>query len=175
MRPVQTKAVGQSVDARTNGRRGFTMVELITVLVLLSLVTGTVTFSLRGQIANSRAELAIEKLQLVDRQLRDSAIRSGRTSMLRFDLSRGKMTRSVRGQQDSVIEDDIPALRFCSDELDADGGQVAVQFLPDGTSTAYAVCLRQSGQARKWIIFAGLTGQALVTPDAGEVEQLLRR
>lgn len=175
MRPVPTKAVGPAVDARTNGRRGFTMVELITVLVLLSLVAGTVTFSLRGNISNSRAELAIEKLQLIDRQLRDSSIRSGRAALLRLDLARSKMTRTVRGQQDSVIEDAIPALRFRTTEIDTDEGQAVVQFLPDGTSSSYAVCLRQNGQTRKWVIFAGLTGQSLVTSDAGEVEQILRR
>ena len=175
MRPIQPNAVGQGVDARANDCRGFTMIELITVLVLLSLVTGTVTFSLRGNIANSRAEFAIEKLQLVDRQLRDSAIRSGRTSALRIDLARGKMTRSIRGQQETVIEDSIPALRFRSPVIDTDEDQAVVQFLPDGTSMTYAICLRQSAKARTWLIFAGLTGQSLVTSDAGEVEQLLRR
>lgn len=175
MRSIPPNAVGRDVDTRTLGRRGFTMVELVTVLVLLSLVAGTVTFSLRGNIANSRAELAIEKLQLADRQLRDSASRSGRVSSLRIDVSKGRVARTVRGERDLVIEDDIPVLRFRSKDLDADGGQVAVQFLPDGTSTTYAVCLRQNKQARKWIIFAGLTGQALVTSDTGEVEQLLRR
>lgn len=175
MRTVKAKSGGQDADNDTSVRHGFTIVELIAVLVLLSLVAGTVVFSLRGNVANSRAELAIEKLQLVDRQLRDSASRSGRASSLRFDVSRGKVARSVRGARDLVIEDDIPVLRFRSKDLDADGGQVAVQFLPDGTSPTYAVCLRQNGQARKWIIFAGLTGQALVTSDAGEVEQLLRR
>ena len=175
MRLGRQKTDRFDVAHRNDTPRGFTLVEVIAVLVLVSLMAGTVTLSLRGNIANSRAELAVEKLQLVDRQLRDSALRSGRASSLRFDLSRGKLTRSVREQRESLIESDIPALRFRTNEIDADGGQVAVQFLPDGTSPTYAVCLRQKESAKKWIVFAGLTGQALVTSDAGEVEQLLRR
>ena len=175
MRLITFNAVAPNDAPCTTGRRGFTMVELITVLVLLSLVTGTVPFSLRGNIANSRAELAIEKLQLVDRQLRDSAIRSGRTSTLRLNLARGTMARSVRGQQEIVIEEGIPALRFRSHEIDTDEGQAVVQFLPDGTSATYAVCLRQSAMSRTWLVFAGMTGQSLVTSDADEIEQMMRR
>ena len=176
---------GGDRDARSGSgwnpklRAGFTLVEVSVTVVLLVLVAGTVSLSLRGNLQASRSELAYEQLQLVDRQTRVLAKRSGRSVELQFDVAGNRIVRSEANRTPSVLESGVSMREVLGSKTGMGqkrGRQVGfttVEFRGDGSGSSYAVCLPVGRERSEWIVFAGGSGQSLRTNDEREVERLL--
>ena len=143
--------------------KGFTLIEMVVVIVLIGIVASVVTFSFTRTLAGARIQAASNDLVAGLRYTRGQAIVKGEQKVLLLDLEKntwlapGKTVRELpKGM--------ILRLTTAQQELTSDkaGG---IRFFPDGSSTGgnIAVVLGE----REWKINIGwLTGEiTLDKPD----------
>ena len=124
------------IHARPRDRRGFTLVELTAVVILLALIAGIAMVAFRDPYRNARHQATIERLEFIDPLRRVARKRSGD---LVFDLGEGTATwrrRDTGRRSESVT---LAAGLLISEIWTLAGGtrssgEVIVPFHPDGTS-----------------------------------------
>jgi general secretion pathway protein H len=146
--------------------KGFTLIEMIVVIVLIGIVASVVTFAFTRSLAGARIQAASGDLVAALRYTRGQAIVKGEQKVLLLDLE--KMSYLAPGKE----ERDLPKgmvmrLTTAQQELTSDkaGG---IRFFPDGSSTGgnIAVVLGE----REWKINVGwLTGE--ITLDKPDTEK----
>lgn len=170
---------GLSLD-RNRSRSGFTAIELIATLTVLSLVATMVSLSWPGMLRNADLESLIERVAAIDAQARQLAASEAKPYRLVFDADRG----TLRAAASTPNQDPrMPRLRML--EWSVDCTSLNVRVLPndqlsrkrtsidiraDGTSSDYVVCFtRREGDVNQtWVVVAGQSGEVLGT-DAQEV------
>ena len=165
---------------RTPPRRpGFTLVELMAVMVVLGLLASVTVWTVSGQIAMARNQLALDQLTLADRQMRDHARRVARPMDLIFDLDQGRLYRAPGGVTSpdkwATLEGSLPLQDLMVSGQKHNARSVAVRFRGDGTCPSYAVRLKplnKQSQA-EWIVFVGRTGQRVIVTEEHSLESLL--
>lgn len=165
-------------------RSGFTLIEVLAVIVVLGLLAGAVAWSLAGDATQAIGEDALGRLAHADSMARAEARRFGREYTLRFDLNEQALRRLDEGDRQSAHSVKLPtghrieAVAFKAQGDSGSGtlrrvtfGAADVVYSPAGRSVSYAVRIR-SGDARRWLVVAGLTGQVTQTDDAKAVDNL---
>ncbi len=144
--------------------KGFTLIEMIVVIVLVGIVASVVTFSFTRSLAGARIQAASNDLVAGLRYTRGQAIVKGEQKVLMLDLE--KNTWLAPGKEERKLpEGMLLRLTTAQQELTSDkaGG---IRFFPDGSSTGgnIAVVLGE----REWKINVGwLTGEVtLDKPDS---------
>lgn len=148
----------------TAGRSGgFTLIEMIVVIVLIGIVASVVTFSFTRTLAGARIQAAGNDLVAGLRYTRGQAIVKGEQKVLMLDLE--KNTWQAPGREAKDLPKGM-ALRLTTaqQELTSDNAG-GIRFFPDGSSTGgnIAIVLGE----REWKINVGwLTGEVtLDKPD----------
>lgn len=157
----------------------FTLIELLAALLLAALLAGGISFSLRATLRDAHAQDAAGRLTAFDALARENARRLNRPSELRIDPRSGRIMRRERSSDagDSVAEAvwDVPAGVSIEQVATVDGrtfgGEaVAVACSARGQTASYAVLLRGPGARRRWVLFAGLSGDARILLDDRDVQ-----
>ncbi len=146
--------------------KGFTMIEMIVVIVLIGIVASVVAFSFSKSLASARVQAASRDLVAALRYTRGQAIVKGEQKILMLNLENNTYEAPGKGSRE-LPKDMVLRLTTAQKELTSDkaGG---IRFFPDGSSTGgnIAVVLGQ----REWRINVGwLTGE--ITLDKPEGEQ----
>jgi general secretion pathway protein H len=136
--------------------RGFTLVELIAVVVLLAIVMSIVTFSFSKSLESTRVRAASRDLVAALRYTRGQAIVKGEQKVLSLDLENNSYTAPDKSPV-RLPENMVLRLTTAAQEQtgESTGG---IRFFPDGSSTGgnIAVILGE----REWRInVAWLTGE----------------
>ena len=154
-----TSATG-SDDRR--GEAGFSLIEMLAVLVVLTLAMGTATLSFsRRTDRMSVSALAAETASRA-RAARDLAIRTGQDTLLRVDL-RNRTIAVSGGTRVLAITGDIE-LEVVSSGSERTAVDVAgVRFFPYGASTGATIRLGQLGSSHE-IRINWFTGRVVVVP-----------
>ncbi len=136
--------------------KGFTLIEMIAVVVLLAIVMSIVTFSFTKSLDATRVRAASRDLVAALRYTRGQAIVKGEPKVLVLDLEHNSYTAPDKAPV-SLPDNMVLRLTTASrEQIDASTG--GIRFFPDGSSTGgnIAVVLGQ----REWHInVAWLTGQ----------------
>ncbi|MCS7465532.1 type II secretion system GspH family protein [Stieleria sp. ICT_E10.1] len=142
--------------------RGFSLIELIVVLVLMAVIASLATLSVRGVIARQRLGRAVEVIEQFDTALRRSARDQRRQVAGVIDRARARMTVDPSGDPSRTYtlprQVSIDAIRFGPVQRSAAGAQVIANA--DGSSPSYALRLA-SGDTRRWIFLVGGSGQVV--------------
>jgi prepilin-type N-terminal cleavage/methylation domain-containing protein len=173
-------------------RRGFTLIEVMVVVVIMGLIAAGAVWSMAGN-ARERAQAdALEVVDYVDQMARAAALSLGRGCVLRFDLDRQRVVRlRADGEVDGVSTGLGGAYRVdrvlvasgtgdgatVADEsmrvVDAGSGAVDVAFSSSGRSATYALRFVADGSDKgRWLVLAGVTGQATVIDGESEIDNL---
>ncbi|WP_197455953.1 pilus assembly FimT family protein [Stieleria neptunia] len=171
--PVKPASLTQS---NTRSRVGFTLVEILTVVVIVSLLAGVALVSVSVPLRRSQADAAIAEFRSLDltARLRSSAGLGGwiainsaekeivysesdvRQGQRRVQLPAGTLIQRVRG-------------------LSRNGSRsYVVRYSNQGTSQTYAVEIAAKGNRARWLLFLGLTGQSYVLDDSKLIDEIFR-
>ncbi|KMT57129.1 type II secretion system protein [Pseudomonas fildesensis] len=133
-----------------NAQRGFTLLEMLVVIVLISIAAGLVGFGLQQGLRAAKERQAVGQVVEALRSTRARAIVSGTTESTVFDL------RNLSVQAPDRPKKHWPAELHVTLHTAEQAGS-AVDFYPDGSSTGGHVLLANG--SRRWRIDIGwLTG-----------------
>jgi prepilin-type N-terminal cleavage/methylation domain-containing protein len=146
-----------------SNRQGFTLIELMAVVVIMALLTSAAAFSFSDALRAARFSEAQQLIRGLDASARLSARGSGAEVAIVFDLDEGKLSRREKGRDGPAsYEAWLPASykidRVRVGNQISSEGEVAIVVSASGIGRTYAVRLAGPGSQR-WLLFAGLTGQ----------------
>ncbi len=147
----------------SNGQRGFTLVELLVVLVIAALAMALVGTSISRSISGAEMRTAARKVAASLRYTRTHAILTKSEQMFLVDTEKHSFQAADR-QQETLPKGMNVELNTARSELTSEtaGG---IRFYPDGGSTGGNVRLEANGRVYQ-VNVAWLTGEAsLQRPD----------
>ena len=144
------------LDINYSTNQGFTLVELVFVMVLIALVMGLVATSMSSSISSAEARAASRKLVASLRYTRTRAILDKTEKVLLFDIENRSYQAPGRKQIDlpEGVEFTVTTARS---ELTSDS-VAGIRFFPDGGSTGGHIELLANGREYR-INVAWLTGE----------------
>ncbi len=147
---------------------GFTLVELMVVLVIVGLLLTLAPVAFQSAVPSLQVKTAAQELAAVMRATRSRAIKENREHVVQVDVE-GSRYRGGRADQEEVLDPDIDiSLLTAESELDEDGGG-RIRFYPDGTSTGGRVSLTLDGTTYH-VVVDWLTGRIQVADRIAEEE-----
>ena len=158
-------------------RGGFTLVELMLVLLILAIAAAAVTVRAQGSLRGARMNEVLSAFRDFDRTTRAAARNQDRPFRLVVSLSGGTIARAdgegrlIRGQVMS-LPSDIRFDRLLVRRQDCRDGDVTISCSRKGFTPTYAVLLKSSGRSQ-WLVVAGLTGDMLLVADEKQARNIL--
>ena len=149
---------------RMRAVRGFTLLELLAVIVLLALAMTLAGFALSRSLANARVAAAGSDLAAALRWTRSRAIASGHSTALELDLANARYRAADQAPVSLPTGMQIALTTATSERIDA--ARARIRFFPDGSSTGGHIVLTHGGH--RWRIdVAWLTGSVSIRESAG--------
>jgi type II secretion system protein H len=146
-------------SAICNSHRGFTLLELIVVLFLVSLVMAIVLPSFAG-IGDNKLKSEARKMASVLRYLNDSAVSRKETLFIKFDLDKNNVTwKSPEGERSETFEDMTGVTTQSSGIVSR--GELIVFFEPLGISENLSI-LMSRGKKDMTITLNHLSGKVKI-------------
>ncbi|AMB86064.1 type II secretion system protein GspH [Pseudomonas agarici] len=135
--------------------RGFTLLEMLVVILIISIGTSLLAHSVTGGLDNARERQAKRELSLALRSVRSQAVLSGQPTTLHFDLRRDSYR--IGHQAEHFLPEGMHLRLTTAVDLSSsrDG---AVEFYPDGGSSGGNVYLERGPNSWR-VDIAWLTGK----------------
>ncbi len=145
-----------SSDSRRHGPcGGFTLIEVIVVLVIMALAYGLVVPALSSVLDGPRLDRAARQMVASLREARSTALIDGRTVRFTVDPA----SREWRhGDRRGALDDEIAFRLDAPPAGRGAGGAASILFFPDGGSTGGRLTLA-TGERRRLIAVDWLTGR----------------
>jgi len=166
-------------ETEAEPRRGFTLVELMVVILIMALLASAVALSFDGRLKAARARDAVEQLRTFDAMARLAAVRDGTGARIVFDLSANTLSRR-QGRDADVLASQVSwPVGYWIEEVrqgsqTTGSGEASIVISPLGISSTYAVRL-MGPNLDQWILFAGLTGAMTLPANEETVAALLAK
>ncbi len=136
--------------------RGFTLIELMAVILLLAIALTAVTFSFSKSLKSARITAASRDLVAALRYTRGQAIVKGQQEVLLLNLDDNSYTAPGKGAH--KLPDDMHMLLTTAEQEVTGGNAGGIRFFADGSSTGGHISVLQD--RREWRInVAWLTGE----------------
>ena len=154
-------ALKRSRTDNAKKNRGFTLVELLIVMVIMALMLGLVAGSLTRSISGSEMRTAARKLAASLRYTRTQAILKKEEQV--FVVNTEEKTYQAPGREEVILPEEMGVLLTTArSEMLADNAG-GIRFFPDGGSTGGHVDLTFNGREYR-VDVAWLTGDATLAP-----------
>lgn len=140
------------------GQRGFSLIEMVAVIVLIGIAISVVSLSFSKSMSNARIQAASRDLVAALRYTRGQAIVKGQQTALDLDLQNNTYQAPGRALIKLPAEMHMTLLTADSEQTSSTSGRI--RFFPDGASTGGHISVFM-GQ-REWRInVSWLTGQVV--------------
>ncbi|MCH9696617.1 MAG: GspH/FimT family pseudopilin [Gammaproteobacteria bacterium] len=140
--------------------RGFTLVEMIIVLVIAVLAMGVVGSNFTAGLSGARLKAAVNDIASALRYTRGQAISSGSEAVFTLDVDKRSYTISTRKKVYKLAENLDLTVNTAQSEINGDG-KGNIRFFSDGSSTGGRVEIKSEGRKR-FVDINWLTGQILI-------------
>jgi general secretion pathway protein H len=139
--------------------RGFTLLEMLAVLLLIALAAGAISVSVSKGLSSARVRAASAELAAALRATRAQAIVKGEDQT--FDLDIRTASYRAAGGHEVKLPRGMRLSITSAREDQPDGHTGRIRFFPDGSSTGGHIVLQRG--ARRWQVnVAWLTGAVSV-------------
>ena len=157
--PEAAVQVGKAMPyGRSTSRKGgFTLLELIVVLALVSLILGLSAFFFVGNLPSARLDTLGREMAASLRQARSLAKSSGEKKVFFADLDGGRF--GIEGIGDRGLPEGVSLRIIDPDSVEFSSGSYRIVFQPDGRGGGETIILTRGRQ----------TLQVSVNPAAGAV------
>lgn len=159
---------------------GFTLMELVVVMILFSLVLAIVYPSLNGSIERTRMEGAVRDIAALLKYSREKA--TAEQEAIAVTIRRVESDLTIFGADNAVIQHYQPDTRIKFAQLMVDGqespdNQVVIWFYPDGRSSGVAMVLKDENNRQFRLKTDILTGSTKVYApgDKGFEDEIFRQ
>ncbi len=140
--------------------RGFTLVELMVVLVAAAILAGVAVPNFMPAIAGMRMRAATSDVASALRYVRGQALSRGREAVFFIDVDHHYYRVSGR-QKDFALPSSVKLGLFTAEQELSGDGQGSIRFYPDGSATGGRVSL-EAGNKRNLVDVNWLTGAIIV-------------
>lgn len=154
-------------------RRAFTLLELVVVLTILALLSGSAIWFVRLPVRTAQKEQLHDQIKLLDAIARSHASKDGTATLTIYPQEGTMVLSSASG---SVISDatlpatlKLMAIRTASGKIQTSKTQIAYTR---SSSDSFGILLGGKGVRPEWTVVCGLTGTAYRCSEV-EGEQLL--
>lgn len=142
--------------------RGFSLVELVAVLMLIAIVAGTAALSISGSLAGAKTRAAVRDLTAALRQTRGLAIVKGEERSLEIDVE--ARTYQVPGKSPVQLPEELQMKLLTAATEQTGDSKGMIRFFPDGSSSGGRVTLTRD--RHEWRVeIAWLTGEVRIEED----------
>lgn len=155
-------------------RRGFSLIEMALVILILGILAGAVTLRISGPMRNARMDAYLRDLRVYDDLTRTMARRRGEFLHVVMDLDNGRLQRRTRNEHAAIgqpmrtsSEIRVAELRLADRHIPE--GTAALEFTPQGFSPTYALRVLGPNGREAWVMWLGLSGESWIL---NEQEQL---
>ncbi len=145
---------------------GFTLIEVLVVMVMLAIIAGVMAFNMTGSLRGTEIRSVSRDLVAAMRYTRAQAVYKHKEQTINFDVER--KTYQAPGKDTVQIPEEMEIKLFTAESEIASDATGRIRFFPDGSSTGGRVTLLMD--SRFWRInVAWLTGDIQLFQDT-EVE-----
>jgi prepilin-type N-terminal cleavage/methylation domain-containing protein len=156
-------------------RRGWTLIELMAVLALLSVLMAGAVVVVRAPLTQGRLQMSIESVLLADQTTRSQVLRSGQPAELHFNVGSPTTLTIERPQSRESAVQEIAALREVRPSGQVrEADQVRIPIAGDGSSRTYGLRFETKAGTETWVVMAGGTGQPIRDLTRQEADALLQ-
>jgi prepilin-type N-terminal cleavage/methylation domain-containing protein len=156
--------------------RGFTLIEMVAVVLLMALLAVAATLSLTGRFRQVAMKEVIDQLARQDQLVRQQSRQSGQPMHLVLNLSDGwarrQDTQEVKSAQPWSLPAGYRVLKIFLLGQETNQGEVAIPYSPKGLSPSYILWLSGPNEQQRQILVTGLTGQVLEVGDERQLKIL---
>jgi len=167
---------------RAAGRRrsGFSLLELIAVLAIVSLMCSVTVYCLSGPYQQARKQHVLERIAQLDEQLRTATRRFGHPGELAILFRDGAIetrhgSRGTESTQRIVLPADLTLDQVRTAVREENYGRIAIPFTTEGNSPTYALRIKSRDRPPEWFLFAGTTGQVIHVKNERDINAIFRR
>jgi prepilin-type N-terminal cleavage/methylation domain-containing protein len=160
------------------GRSGFTLLEILLVVMILATVLGVAAATMVGPVRKARTIQAFDRLENVDRYTRTVARRDNTPYRITFDRKKRIIeSRSVlETNKRNIRVWPMPSGTELRHYYDARGSsnlsKYEVLVAANGTSPSYAVAVAGREGGKHWIVTFGLSGKQIRVEDDSDVASI---
>ncbi len=161
---------------RSSHRIGWTLIELLAVVALLSLLMAGSVFTFRAPLAVGRLKGDVDRVLLADRTVRSEARRFHRTAHLMFQWKHGSKATLERNRQQKpsaempLVVESLTEVRTAG--LTNRSNNLVIPFDAAGRSPTYALKFLTPHAKETWVVVAGGTGQPILDLTPKQVHEL---
>lgn len=139
------RRVRQSAAALPDATAGFTLFELVVVMLIMALVAGVGATAIGGRLAATQERTAARDLATVLRQTRSAAIASNHDLALAIDTQ--SHAYAIDGGAVRQLPESVSVSLFAAETERVGRTAGRIRFFPDGSSTGGEVTLAAANRA----------------------------
>lgn len=157
---------------------GFTLYELLAVMVLMAILAGTVGISVRGHVSNAQLEAFLDRLETFDGRARAEARRLHQPVTLAFDSDEQRASRTQGGfagaatERTCAVPRGVEIAQMKTTSQVSARGSLRIALSPLGQTDTYALRLEASSGRSVWLVVLGASGQCLRFDKENDVEEI---
>lgn len=158
-------------------RGGFTMMEMVVVVLILGVIAAAVTLRVQGPLTSAKTADVVGAVVDFDRTTRSAARSQNRPLCMVLTVSEGKLARTDETGTTPAggtlqLPEGFRLTRARVRQEDCPAGQATIRYSRQGLTPSYAV--RVEGPAGgQWLVVAGATGDVVQVNNEEDVRNIL--